>query len=198
MNAKKAIFLDMDGVMVDMVPTMCRMMENYKKTPFPLENFSQLNSDFERNPQKYTEFREIFSHSEEYGNLPPILGIVDLLNKLHKTEYDLFVITAALDSQQAKKLRISNIEKLFGNIFKEIHIIDAMPKSKVIDDIIKRHGYENTTFIDDDPTKASACINIVNTSVWFDSGYLSYKSQGLNLGRILIAKTANELERILL
>jgi len=126
---KKIIYIDMDGVLVDL---------GY-----------QINQFFEKYPHLEERYRECPDHIQGiFRNAPPIEGAVEAVYKLHESgKYQLFIATSAPwgNPMSASDKRFW-IEDYFGNLFHKrmfiTHRKDLLMGDYLIDDRTKNGAGE--------------------------------------------------------
>lgn len=128
-NEKKIIYIDMDGVLVDLGKEFDKFYEN--------------------NPHLIEKFRKCPDHIPGiFRNPPPIEGAIEAVKKLADSEkYELFIATAAPwgnpDSATDKRFWIENY---FGKLFHKkmfiTHRKDLLMGDYLIDDRIKNGAGE--------------------------------------------------------
>ena len=126
---KKIIYIDMDGVLVDL---------GY-----------QIYQFFEKYPHLQERYKDCPDHIQGiFRNAPPIEGAVEAVNKLHESgKYDLFIATSAPwgNPISASDKRFW-IEDYFGNLFHKkmfiTHRKDLLMGDYLIDDRLKNGAGE--------------------------------------------------------
>ena len=121
MNNKKILYLDMDGVLVDLETNIQNHFKEYPYQKHLYKNFPDLINNIFLDP-------------------PPIEGAIEAVKKLEESgKYDLFIATAAPwgNHQSGAHKRIW-IEKYFGKFFKKkmfiTHRKDMLMGDYLIDD----------------------------------------------------------------
>ncbi|MDR1026581.1 MAG: HAD family hydrolase [Lactobacillus sp.] len=193
---KKAVIFDVDGVLLDLVGNICRSYGKYTGKPFGVENFTKVNKEFLENPKMFEEFRTFFSHSDDYSTLPPIEGMVELVDELYEGGYDMYVVTAALDDEESVGRRESNLLNVFGNKFKKIYCVDQTCKSDVLKEIVK--DYDKSFFIDDHPKKLMKCVDVVDVPIWRQSIGFEHFKEELDLNKVKPAYNVDDIKKIIL
>lgn len=128
-NEKKILYIDMDGVLVD----LSKEFENF----------------FEEHPNLRERFKGCPDHIHGiFRNPPPIEGAIDAVKKLHESgKYDIFIATAAPwgNPESAVDKRYW-IEKHFGKLFYKRMVVthrkDLLAGDYLIDDRTKNGAGE--------------------------------------------------------
>jgi len=115
---KKVVFIDMDGVLVDLSKAIDIAME--------------------KNPSYKSEYRDSPDLIPDiFKDPPPVSGAIQAVLELEKSgKYDLFIATtASWDNENAAKHKIDWIKKYFNNVFRK-KVIITHRKDQLIGDYL--------------------------------------------------------------
>jgi len=89
-----------------------------------------------------------FNESAAIGFLPPLRDAMYYMKKLHEEHGFIFhAITSLSNDQSAQKLRIQNLEKLFGTTLFDTHVFLDTGEDK--DEVLKKYADTGLTWIED-------------------------------------------------
>lgn len=96
-----------------------------------------------------------FNNSANIGFLSPLRDAVKYVKKLGDLGYRFHVITSLSLNKNAQKLRIQNLEELFGKVFVDYTILDTgADKVYALNEVEKKYPGENLYWIEDKPENA--------------------------------------------
>jgi len=173
----KVILTDVDGVLLDWIFHFERWMAKYKDNP--LERYVnrpeywtcyKIHERYKLEQDVGYEYAREFNRSAEMRYLSPYIDAKKYVKKLHEEcGYVFHVITSQTSNSAARKLRIQNLQEIFGNVFEEFKILETgASKAKALS------AYED-----------SGCYWIEDKAVNVDTGI------HLGLRGILMAETHN-------
>lgn len=117
---KKLILSDADGVLLNWEFAFdCWMEEHGFTCKTRLDYDIGIRYDISR--EQATQLIKVFNESAAIGFLPPLRDAMYYVKKLHEEHgYIFHVITSLSTNQYAKKLRVKNLEKLFGTAIEDV------------------------------------------------------------------------------
>lgn len=156
---KKVIVTDIDDVVLQWEYPFHTWMElhGYLKVNDPNGYQHDVSKTYNLTVKKTVDLVKAFNDSAAIGFLPPFRDSQYYIKLLHeKHQYQFVAVTAASSDEYAKKLRIRNLKKLFGdNTFIEYHILPlGADKRSILKSLYAKYG--PTYWIEDSPEHASA------------------------------------------
>ncbi len=127
MKTKERIILtDIDGCVLDWEFAFTQWME-LQGHHLLNKNSYYITKAFELTKNESENLVRIFNESAAIGFLPPLRDAQYYIKKLHeKYQYRFIAITSLSLNPYAKKLRVKNLNKLFGsNVFREVICLDC-------------------------------------------------------------------------
>jgi len=121
----KLILVDCDGVLLDWKYSFYKWMEEngYKEVRNDVYDIAKL-FDIEKNEAKVLIRR--FNESARIGYLPGFRDAIKYVKMLHSEGYVFHCITSLSTDEYAAKLRLANLERLFGEgVFEKLVCLDC-------------------------------------------------------------------------
>lgn len=147
------ILTDCDGVLVDWLKSFVIWMAKHGHHPVTTEPTYDINVMYGITKKQKAEYIKMFHVSAYVGFLNPLrdaMYYVDLLHRKHG--YVFHLITSMSDDPMAKKLRIQNIENLFGKTAFERFTILGAGEDKT--EALREYKDSGCWWIEDKPSNA--------------------------------------------
>ena len=147
----KTILIDCDGVLLDWETAFISFMEEkghltYTKASYTLEEMFGIHSS-----RAMSLCRE-FNNSARIGFLSPQEGAVDNIAELFHKGYRFHCITSMGTCKYAQRLRIENLESIFGKVFDKFVFLDCGQDKEAE---LKKYAYSNLFWIEDKAANAN-------------------------------------------
>lgn len=122
---KKLILTDCDGVLVNWNSGFHEFMKkkNIVKVPDTDGEYS-LSIRYGLSTKQKREFVKEFNESSHIEHLEPFADSVNYVKLLSKLDFRFIVISSLSDDPTARKYRVKNLTKIFGNVFDDIICIE--------------------------------------------------------------------------
>ena len=189
---QKVFIFDIDGVLLEIWKPMVEAFQIFTGKTYSEEELLEISKSYAKDPTPYIEFGKYFQASEAFANLEPIPGMVEFVKELKDSGFDLYVITAA--AEYTWKTRVENLHKVFGEVFKEVYCVGRNCKTDVMKDIATQ--YDISYFCDDSPENVRKSAEFVTTGIWLEYGPTSFRKSDLSSTKIKIARSANDVRKI--
>lgn len=140
---KMKILVDCDETLLDTTQVLKKFyLEKIDaKSDIPDGVYCSQWSVWNKNPENWKSFMEAFSHSEYYGNIPPVNGAIEAVNELIIAGSSLTVITSAGQDEHIQAKRRKNLADIFGeNTFDDIIFLSLGWSNKK--EVMKSLGYD--------------------------------------------------------
>ena len=122
---KKLILTDCDGVLLNWEYAFCCWMEDRGCNPIRSDVYD-MAVRYGKTKAEMKSLIKIFNESAAIGFLPPQRDAMHYVKKLHEEHGFVFrVITSLSLDPYAKKLRVRNLEKLFGSAIDDVICLDT-------------------------------------------------------------------------
>lgn len=134
----KIILVDCDGVLLDWIHSFDLWMHD---NGYPVKDASAYRAGDRYQLKNAYQMIEWFNQSAMMGFLPPFRDAIHYVQKLHREHgYVFHCITSMTDNRYAQKLRVMNLEKLFGETVFEKYVFLSCGANKVA----ALNDYKNT------------------------------------------------------
>lgn len=192
---KKLVIFDVDGVLLNLWPSMRNVFANYHQMSLSDEDWDNIIEDFLQNPAPYLEFGDYFHRSETFRNLLPVQGMPELVFELRDRGFDLAIISSS--NPDFIKQRCRNLEEHYADCFEKV-ICVGMKQTK--EEALRQtaEGYDEVFFIDDNPRHLTDSVGIVTTPIWMENKHHQFIWESINITGIEIAKTPKDIRNIVL
>jgi len=170
MIADNLILVDVDGVLLNWEYAFTVWMIEHGYNPVKKCEYDiSIKFDLKSNESAFN-FVKTFNESSSIGFLPPMRDAIHYVQKLNREHGFKFVIISAMsDNLNAKKLRIQNLEKLFGaDLFEEFIFVDYL-HSKVSS--LSKWKNTGCWWLEDNVAAAEAGKELGLESVLMEHGY---------------------------
>ncbi len=133
MKSHKVILTDVDGVLLDFLPTFTCFLNQEKKIRLTLEDWEKgylLSDLIDIEPEESKKIFIDFCHSDYFKRLEPKACALEAVSKLAEEGWRFIAVTAAnqgCDTQDLLKTaenRLFNLQTHFGAIFEDIYLTD--------------------------------------------------------------------------
>ena len=122
---KKLILTDCDGVLLNWEFAFCCWMEDRGCNPIRSDVYD-MAVRYGKTKAEMKSLIKIFNESAAIGFLPPQRDAMHYVKKLHEEHGFVFrVITSLSLDPYAKKLRVRNLDKLFGSAIDDVICLDT-------------------------------------------------------------------------
>lgn len=122
---KKLILTDCDGVLLNWEYAFCCWMEDRGCNPIRSDVYD-MAVRYGKTKAEMKSLIKIFNESAAIGFLPPQRDAMHYVKKLHEEHGFVFrVITSLSLDPYAKKLRVRNLDKLFGSAIDDVICLDT-------------------------------------------------------------------------
>ena len=122
---KKLILTDCDGVLLNWEYAFCCWMEDRGCNPIRSDVYD-MAVRYGKTKAEMKSLIKVFNESAAIGFLPPQRDAMHYVKKLHEEHGFVFrVITSLSLDPYAKKLRVRNLEKLFGSAIDDVICLDT-------------------------------------------------------------------------
>ena len=170
--SKKVIVTDCDGVLLDWEEGFTVWMEhNGHDMAEGGKLLYNIGDRYKMANDKGKQLVKQFNQSAAMGFLPPLRDAqyyVKLLSEKH--QYKFVVLTSLSLDPYAKKLRIRNLKKIFGDCFKEVICLDTgADKDEALAQLSKK--YKGCWWIEDKPANAEAGVRAGFKSILIEHGH---------------------------
>ena len=170
--SKKVIVTDCDGVLLDWEEGFTVWMEhNGHDMAEGGKLLYNIGDRYKMANDKGKQLVKQFNQSAAMGFLPPLRDAqyyVKLLSEKH--QYKFVVLTSLSLDPYAKKLRIRNLKKIFGDCFKEVICLDTgADKDEALAQLSKK--YKGCWWIEDKPANAEAGVRAGVKSILIEHGH---------------------------
>jgi FMN phosphatase YigB (HAD superfamily) len=151
MRKENLILVDVDGVLLDWEWGFY----DFIKSRYP--SLKLMNPDAYKVGEKFNitakdgrSLSREFNNSARIGYLNPLRDSVKYVRKLYERGYMFHAVTSQSLDPYSQKLRISNLENLFGKVFVDYTILDTgANKGDALKDITTKYPGENFYWIED-------------------------------------------------
>ncbi len=157
---EKIILTDIDGVVLDWEFAFTQWMET-QGHDLQNKNSYYIDKAFDLSSGKAGRLVHTFNESAAIGFLPPLRDAQYYIKKLHeKYQYRFIAITSLSLNPYAKKLRVKNLNKLFGsNAFKKVICLGCgAPKDEALTKAAAE--YPGSVWIEDKMVNADLGVSL--------------------------------------
>lgn len=152
---EKVILVDCDGVLLDWIHSFDLWMHN---NGYPVKDASAYRVGDRYGLKRAAQMIEWFNQSAMMGFLPPYRDAIHYVQKLHRKHgYVFHCITSMSDNIYAQKLRVMNLEKLFGDTVFEKYVFLPCGSDKV--DALNEYKNTNCYWVEDKISNAEDGIS---------------------------------------
>jgi len=155
---EKIIIVDVDGVLLDWEYHFEKWVK--EKYCYDMVNpFSyKINEKYNIPRDEGRKMARDFNESTDIAFLSPLRDAVKYIRKLHEEHgYMFHAITSLSNRVSAQKLRINNLESLFGRVFDEYNILDTGADK---DDALLKYKDTGAFWIEDKPDNVDTGIRL--------------------------------------
>lgn len=155
---EKIILVDVDGVLLDWE----YHFEKWVKEKYGYEEVTigayKINEKYNIPRAEGRKMARDFNESTDIAFLSPLRDAVKYIRKLHEEHgYMFHAITSLSNRVSAQKLRINNLESLFGKVFDEYNILDTGADK---DDALLKYEDTGAFWIEDKPENVDIGIEL--------------------------------------
>ena len=156
------IVFDFDGVLVNYFGRFLRYYNERTGSDFKYEDiFSHDLEEVFGIPRKEVIMHmDVFNFSQQYYEIQPVEGAVDLLKRVSGNGNRVYLVTARPYELMDRTVHL--IERHFGNVFNGIHYTNYCPKDSMCSQL------QADIFIDDHPMNIEQCISNGRKVFMFD------------------------------
>lgn len=172
----KIILTDVDGVLLDWEAHFTRWMAHKGYEPIPgYEHLYRMRDRYGFEGEKGDELVERFNNSAWVGWMEPLRDAVDGVRELADQGYRFHAVTSLSRDEYARKLRITNLENVFGEVFVEVDCLaTGAPKTEELYELSLRYP-QGTWWLEDNVKNADDGIAVGFRSILvghrFNQGY---------------------------
>jgi FMN phosphatase YigB (HAD superfamily) len=151
MRRENLILVDVDGVLLDWEWGFYDFIKfRYPKLKLLNPNAYKVGEKFNITAKEGRALSREFNNSARIGSLNPLRDSVKYVKKLYSRGYMFHAITSQSLDPYSQKLRISNLENIFGKIFVDYTILDTgADKGEALKTITTKYPGENFYWIED-------------------------------------------------
>lgn len=154
----KVIIIDSDGVLLDWswgFTTWAFNTHPKLQRLYPSEY--KVNAQYNITKEYGKRLTKEFNSSSDIGFLHPLRDSVKYINKLADDGYRFHVLSSFSLSPTAHKLRIQNLQRLFGDVFDEYTFLNTgEDKDEALAELAIKYNNENLYWIEDKAANADA------------------------------------------
>ena len=184
----KLILVDCDGVLLDWIHSFDLWMH---ENGYPLKDQSAYDVEHRYNLKNTYQMIEWFNQSAMMGFLPPFRDAIHYVQKLHREHgYVFHCITSMSDNRYSQKLRVMNLEKLFGETVFEKYVFLPCGANKV--NSLADYKNSNCYWIEDKVSNAEDGLD-----AGLDSILLAHDHNASYSGNAIRAKNWKEIYNII-
>lgn len=159
--SEKVILVDCDGVLLDWIHSFDKWMHD---NGYPLRDSSAYNASVRYGVKNVNQTIEWFNQSAMMGFLSPFRDAINYVQKLHREHgYVFHCITSMSDNKYSQKLRIMNLENLFGKTVFEEYIFLPCGAKKL--DTLIQYQDSNCYWVEDKISNAQDGIKCGLSSI---------------------------------
>ena len=171
-QVRKVIVVDCDGVILNWEDAFITWMEHQGYENVQRHQFIyNAGEKFGLTPAEGKKWVRLFNQSAAIGFLPPLRDAQEVMKLLNKNYGYRFVVCTSLSTDQsAQKLRIRNLEKLFGPIFDDFIFLDTgADKDSALYKLAKK--YRGCYWVEDNIENAKAGAKVEFEPIVMEHGY---------------------------
>ena len=171
-QVRKVIVVDCDGVILNWEDAFITWMEHQGYERVKGHQFIyNAGEKFGLTPAEGKKWVRLFNQSAAIGFLPPLRDAQEVMKLLNKNYGYRFVVCTSLSTDQsAQKLRIRNLEKLFGPIFDDFIFLDTgADKDSALYKLAKK--YRGCYWVEDNIDNAKAGAKVEFEPIVMEHGY---------------------------
>jgi FMN phosphatase YigB (HAD superfamily) len=167
----KLILVDVDGVLLDWEYSFHKWIRERKshlwifdENAYKVEDKLLYKIDYSNITRQYAnELSKEFNESSDIGYLLPLRDSIKYVKKLHEEHgYMFHAITSQSNRISAQRLRISNLESLFGKVFTEYTILGTGDDK---DEVLVQYEDSSAYWIEDKPENVDIGISLGLTGI---------------------------------
>lgn len=167
------ILTDVDGVLCDWEGAFSRWMKNTKKITIKDRSEYNIGKRFGISKEAGKQLVHEFNDSSAIAFLPPLRDAIYYMKRLNELHgYKFHCITSLSTNKYAQKLRIQNLESLFGDNMFDDYVILGCGDDK--DEALAPYADTECWWIEDKPENAEVGANLGLNSVLIAHEHNSY------------------------
>lgn len=170
-DCDKIILTDCDGVLLNWEYAFIVWMErhNYVEVPGTRHHYD-IGKRYGIEAEERNRLIKFFNESAAIGFLPPLRDAMHYVRKLHEEHGFVFhCITSLSTDQNTQKLRIQNLNKLFGEtVFEKFVFLDTGADK---DEVLEPYRNSNHVWIEDKVENAQLGVKLGLDSILIEHGH---------------------------
>lgn len=177
MYKEKLILTDIDGVVLNWEYAFNVWMHTQGHTLIEgFEQFYDMSNRYGIEKEETKALIRIFNQSAAIGFLPALRDATQYIKQLAFEGWQFTAITSLSNDEFAQRLRIQNLKKLFGDVFKEFIFLDCGADK---DEVLERYEGSGLYWVEDKILNAEVGKELGLNSIIFEHAHNMVNENGI-------------------